>query len=409
MSSEAEGRATGAEGRPTDVALSVQGLSKCYQIYARPQDRLLQSLWRGRRQFYREFWALRDVSFELARGEAVAIIGRNGSGKSTLLQLIAGTLAPTAGSVRTAGRVAALLELGSGFNPEFTGRENVAMNAAILGLEGDEIRRRMPEIEAFAEIGEFIDQPVKTYSSGMLMRLAFAVSVTVEPEILIVDEALSVGDIVFNFRCLARLRQLVASGATLLFVSHDLNMVRAFCSRAVYLKAGRVAAIGSAEEIAEEYVSDTQEARKHDLELLRAAPAGTQAGPGIRSARFVDGRSAAYSHGDAIELEVEVEAGGLARPVLRTLIQDRRLLQVAGALCPLERAGEGPSTVRISARALFAPGVYFITLRLQEPLADGSFVQIDRKVGMLSFEIMGGATRSFIGLVDIGMSAREVP
>ncbi|HZN85237.1 MAG TPA: ATP-binding cassette domain-containing protein, partial [Burkholderiales bacterium] len=145
MSSEAEGRAT-------DAALSVSALSKCYQIYARPQDRLLQTLWRGRRTFYREFWALRDVSFELARGEAVAVIGRNGSGKSTLLQLIAGTLAPTAGSVRMAGRVSALLELGSGFNAEFTGRENVVMNAAILGLEGDEIRRRMPEIEAFAGI-----------------------------------------------------------------------------------------------------------------------------------------------------------------------------------------------------------------------------------------------------------------
>jgi lipopolysaccharide transport system ATP-binding protein len=386
----------------SEVALSVAALSKCYQIYARPQDRLLQSLWRGRRRYYREFWALRDVSFELARGEAVAVIGRNGSGKSTLLQLIAGTLAPTTGAVRTAGRVAALLELGSGFNAEFTGRENVAMNAAILGLDGGEIRRRMPEIEAFADIGDFIDQPVKTYSSGMLMRLAFAVSVSVEPEILIVDEALAVGDIVFQFRCLERLARLVGSGTTLLFVSHDLTTVRAFCSRAVYLEAGRVKAIGSAEEIAEAYVSDTQEARKRDRGAAPGVPARTHGGPGVLSARFADAAGAAYAHGDAIELEVELDAGGLARPALSALIQDRRLVSVAGAVCTLERAGAGRTRVRFSARALFAAGHYFVTLRLEERLGDGSFIQIDKQVGILAFEVMRGTQRTFLGLVDVG-------
>ena len=403
MSSEAEGRAT-------DAALSVSALSKCYQIYARPQDRLLQTLWRGRRTFYREFWALRDVSFELARGEAVAVIGRNGSGKSTLLQLIAGTLAPTAGSVRMAGRVSALLELGSGFNAEFTGRENVAMNAAILGLEGDEIRRRMPEIEAFAEIGEFIDQPVKTYSSGMMMRLAFAVSVSVEPEILIVDEALSVGDIVFQFRCLERLSRLVGSGTTLLFVSHDIGTVRAFCSRAVYLEAGRVKAIGSTEDITEAYISDMHEARRRDRGAAFAVPARAQGGPGVLSARFADAAGAAYSHGDAIEIEVEVEAAGLACPALSALIQDSRLVAVAGTVCTLQRGdGAGRAKVRFAARALFLPGHYFVTLRLEERPGDGSFILIDKQIGILSFEVVHGAQRTFLGLVDIGMSARQLP
>ncbi|NCQ34715.1 ABC transporter ATP-binding protein, partial [bacterium] len=161
---------------PADYAIRVQGLSKCYHVYDKPQDRLKQGLWRGRKQFFREFWALKDVSFEIRKGETVGIIGRNGSGKSTLLQLIAGTLTPTAGSVQVNGRVAALLELGSGFNPEFSGRENVFMNGAILGLSEEEIAERFDEIAGFAAIGDFIERPVKTYSSGMMMRLAFAVS-----------------------------------------------------------------------------------------------------------------------------------------------------------------------------------------------------------------------------------------
>ncbi|MCQ9186739.1 ABC transporter ATP-binding protein, partial [Streptomyces sp. IBSBF 2953] len=179
--------------------------NKCYHIYDKPHDRLKQMLMRGRRQYFKEFWALRDVSFEIKRGETVGIIGRNGSGKSTLLQMICGTLNPTSGTVQTNGRIAALLELGAGFNPEFTGRENVYMNGAILGLTEDQVDARFEEIAAFADIGDFIEQPVKTYSSGMFVRLAFASNIMSKPEIMIVDEALSVGDMNFQAKCMTAL------------------------------------------------------------------------------------------------------------------------------------------------------------------------------------------------------------
>lgn len=217
----------------------VSDLGKCYQIYAKPKDRLKQALWRGRRQYYREFWALRNVNLEIRTGEAVAIIGRNGSGKSTLLQMICGTLAPTEGSVKTSGTIAALLELGSGFNPEFTGIENVFLNASLLGLTQEKIRERLEDIQAFADIGDFVHQPVKTYSSGMLVRLAFAVVAHVDPSVLIVDEALSVGDAVFGQRCMRFIRRYTEKG-TLLFVSHDLNAVSSLCERAIWLDSGRL-------------------------------------------------------------------------------------------------------------------------------------------------------------------------
>lgn len=223
-----------------DLAISVRGLSKCYQIYARPRDRLAQAFWRGRRTYYREFWALRDVTFDLPRGEALGIVGRNGSGKSTLLQLICGTLTPTDGSVAVRGRVAALLELGSGFNPEMTGRENVVMNASILGLSAREIEERFDAIVAFSEIEEFLDQPIKTYSSGMIVRLAFSVSVNVDADVIVIDEALSVGDARFQLKCAKAMDRLRESGKTLLFVSHDGNAIKRLCSEAILLERGRM-------------------------------------------------------------------------------------------------------------------------------------------------------------------------
>lgn len=239
----------------SEIAIKVENLSKCYHIYDSPRDRLLQMLARGRRQYFREFWALGDVSFEIAKGETVGIIGRNGAGKSTLLQILCGTLTPTCGIVESRGRVAALLELGSGFNPEFTGRENIYMNAAVLGLTKAEIDARFDAIVAFAEIGDFLDQPVKTYSSGMYVRLAFAVVVHVDADILIVDEALSVGDMYFQAKCMAHMKQLIASGVTVLFVSHDTNAVKALCGRAVYLEDGKVVAAGPTDEVVDAYYS----------------------------------------------------------------------------------------------------------------------------------------------------------
>lgn len=229
-----------------NIAIRVNNLSKCYHIYDRPQDRLKQSIvpklrslvGRNPGRYFREFWALNNVSFEVGRGETVGIIGRNGSGKSTLLQMICGTLEPTTGSVETNGRVAALLELGAGFNPEFTGRENVYMNATVLGLTQDEIHARFNEIAAFADIGDFIEQPVKHYSSGMYARLAFAVAINVDPSILIVDEALAVGDEPFQRKCFARIEEIKRGGGTILFVSHSTEAIVNLCDRAVLLYKG---------------------------------------------------------------------------------------------------------------------------------------------------------------------------
>ncbi len=204
--------------------------------------------------YYREHWALRDVSFELKPGEAVGVLGRNGAGKSTLLQIIAGTLAPTTGTVETNGRITALLELGSGFNPEFTGHENVFMNAAILGLTHEDTEKKYDEIAAFADIGDFIDQPVKTYSSGMMMRLAFAVQTALTPSVLIVDEALSVGDAKFQKKCFRKLKELREAGTTILFVSHDINAVTSFCDRAILLEASKVYSIGIPADVAKIYL-----------------------------------------------------------------------------------------------------------------------------------------------------------
>jgi homopolymeric O-antigen transport system ATP-binding protein len=236
-----------------DFAIRVTNLSKCYQIYDKPQHRLLQELFRGRKRFYREFWALKNVSFEVKRGETVGIIGRNGSGKSTLLQMIAGTLTPTSGEIEAKGRVAALLELGSGFNPEFTGRENVYLNASILGLSNEETDVKFDDIAAFADIGDFVDQPVKTYSSGMYVRLAFAVAVHTSPDIMIIDEALAVGDMPFQTKCFSRMNELRASGTTILFVSHDIGTIESFCERALYLRRGEQAAFGPVAEVTRQY------------------------------------------------------------------------------------------------------------------------------------------------------------
>ena len=223
-----------------EFSIKVDGLSKCYQIYDRPQDRLKQMLIREKKKLYREFWAVRDVSFSIGRGETVGVIGRNGSGKSTLLQMICGTVSPTCGHVETNGRVAALLELGAGFNTEFSGRENILLNAAILGFPQDAILDRMAEIVKFSELENFIDQPVKTYSSGMYARLAFSIAIHVDPEILIVDEALAVGDSRFVAKCMRRIKDIQNLGATILFVSHDVGSVRTLCERAIWLNNGTV-------------------------------------------------------------------------------------------------------------------------------------------------------------------------
>lgn len=236
-----------------DVAIRVSNISKKYKVFSKPQDRLKQFLSRGTRTYFTEFSALRNVSLEIRKGETVGIIGRNGSGKSTLLQIITGTLTPSTGEVEVKGRVAALLELGSGFNPEFTGRENVYMNGAILGLTKEQVNELFQQILDFAEIGDFIDQPVKTYSSGMSVRLAFAVQAMVPKEVLIVDEALAVGDELFQRKCYAKIEEFKKQGGTILFVSHSASHIIELCDRAVMLDSGEVLLVGNSKKVVNLY------------------------------------------------------------------------------------------------------------------------------------------------------------
>ena len=236
-----------------NTAIAVQGLRKVYRLYDQPVDRLKQMVWPGGRARYREFVALDDVSFELRRGEVLGLLGRNGAGKSTLLQAICGTLTPSAGTVAVQGRVAALLELGAGFNLEFTGRENIHMNAAVLGLSRAQIDARYDAIVDFSGIGDFIDQPVKTYSSGMYVRLAFAIATSVDPDILVIDEALSVGDGAFSRKSFDRIMQLKEGGATILFCSHSTYQVEALCSRALWVEKGRIRMDGASAAVVAAY------------------------------------------------------------------------------------------------------------------------------------------------------------
>jgi lipopolysaccharide transport system ATP-binding protein len=241
---------------PSEPIVIAENLGRLFHLYDSPRDRLAQAFLWGRRKLYRDFWALRGVSFRVYRGRSFGVIGRNGSGKSTLLQIVAGTLRPSEGSCETrADRTAALLELGSGFNPEFSGRENVYVNGAILGLSRREIERRFDEILDFAEIGEFIDQPIKNYSSGMVVRLAFAVQVCVEPDLLIVDEALSVGDMFFQQKCFKKIESMLDRGLTLLFVSHDADAVKTLCEEALVLDRGTSIFCGSSGEAVDRYSS----------------------------------------------------------------------------------------------------------------------------------------------------------
>jgi len=238
-----------------NLALSAVNLSKSYRLYRQPQDRLKQFLFGRWKQFYREFWALRDLSFEVPAGSSLGIIGRNGAGKSTLLQMLVGTLTPTSGEIHRRGRVAALLELGTGFNPDFSGHENIFLNARILGLTQKEIEERYDDIVSFADIGDFIWQPVKTYSSGMFVRLAFAVAITVDPDILVIDEALSVGDIKFQAKCFRKFEEFRKKGKTILFVTHSTEQIIRHCDRAILVDGGKILKQGAPKEVVHEYLN----------------------------------------------------------------------------------------------------------------------------------------------------------
>lgn len=282
-------------------AIEVDHVSKAYRIYPTPRHQALELFLLGARRYHTDFWALTDVSLRVERGTTLGLVGNNGSGKSTLLQVIAGITPPTRGRVSIDGRVASLLELGAGFNPEFTGRENVELQGVVMGISPEETRARLPAIEAFAGIGDFLDRPVKQYSSGMFVRLAFSAAIHVDPDILLVDEALAVGDVAFQHQCIRRIRELQAGGATIVFVSHDMTMVRAVCTEAMLLAGGRVEAHDDPATIANLY-----HARTASLEA--AAEAATTP---------VDTAGAADSEGDDFEERVRLFRHGSGEARIR--------------------------------------------------------------------------------------------
>ena len=341
MSSNAEDASP--SGQMDDIAIRVADVSKSYQIYTKPQHRLLQSLLRRRRKLYRDYWALRNVSFEVKRGETVGIIGRNGSGKSTLLQIICGTLTASSGRVEVSGRISALLELGAGFHPDFTGRENAYMNAILLGLTRAEADQRMEMIAGYADIGDFFDQPVKTYSSGMYVRLGFSVAINLSPTILVVDEALAVGDMTFQAKCMREIRKLMANGVTVLFVSHDISAVKALCNRCLYLDAGSVRAWGSAREVTSAYVNQSHLAMNAALEaasrsadaqtsdrqnLSIAAPDSTRIRVRTSTARDLGGDVNRYGDGRVSVLDVRLLDAN-AQPVAELELDQAFELQIS--------------------------------------------------------------------------------
>ncbi len=337
---------TGPAPQAPAYAIEAHGLGKCYGLYARPGDRLKQLLWGRWRQYSREFWALQNVDLAIKPGEVVGLVGRNGAGKSTLLQMLCGTMPPTTGSLQVNGKVAALLELGAGFNPEFTGIENVFMNAAILGMKNQEVKDRLDEILAFADIGEFVHQPVKTYSSGMFMRLAFAVATSVEPDILVIDEALSVGDGAFARKSFDRIMGLKEAGKTILFCSHSMYQVEALCSRAMWIDAGKLRMMGTAAEVTSAYQTSLN-ASIPISPVLHAEPVESAASPKVPApqgsgritgivarAEGVSGRELDLVSGET-DLEITIEFSidpGLPTPSVALGFSDANSLTVASVL-----------------------------------------------------------------------------
>ncbi len=409
-----------------DIAIKVEHLSKHYHIYDRPQDRLKEALvprlqrllGRTPTTYAREFRALDDVSFEVLKGETVGIIGRNGSGKSTLLQMICGTLTPASGRVEIRGRVAALLELGSGFNLEFTGRDNVYLNGAVLGLTTEEIDARFDAIAEFAEIGEFIDQPVKTYSSGMVVRLAFAVSVSVEPDVLVVDEALAVGDMAFQQKCLQRLTDLREMGTTILLVTHDIMLTRNYCGRVVYLNAGRLRAIGDAETVGEAYLKD--------LFATRASGPGAAAsvewkqtegklrfgsqGGAIGGCDIVGDRSAGpvFEPGETLTVRVEAEIGpDIRTPEIIVQLRDARGYVLYGLPTTPDdlRVERRDDRLAVTASLEFVndlgPGEYALSLGLVDRHGESLSTLLDKIVAAASFSVVPRSQPRFHGSVDL--------
>ncbi len=399
--------------------IKVNNVSKTYLIWRTPFSRLfVPVVMRLLRRFFPDYCqhllqsscqsvrALEQIDFCVAEGDSLGIIGLNGSGKSTLLQIIAGTLQPTTGSVEIQGRIAALLELGSGFDPEFTGRENIYINASILGLTRREIDERYDAIVAFADIGDFIERPVKTYSSGMMVRLAFAVQVHVEPDVLIVDEALSVGDARFQAKALSKIEEILKRGTTLLFVGHDLSAVRAFCNQAMLLDKGRIIKAGIPDDVIADYLYIVQKDRiaelNSSLDLQRKGKGFALQGFDILDARFEGYQQhATLGFGSQVKLLVDVHMSApIEAPFLIVDIIDNRGMQLTGKRIAVPEIN-GERQVSVNLHCSFQKGVYRVRLRLVSAPSLEQTLLMSRYEELLSLEMIDDVRDKFTGLFPI--------
>lgn len=430
-----------SEFAPAASAVAVQGLTKDYRIFAHPRDRFLQFF--SRRPRYQVHSALRGLDFRIAPGEVVGILGRNGSGKSTLLQILSGVLRPTAGEVRVNGRLAALLELGAGFNPEFTGLENVRINAAILGLSNREIEARLPEIAAFADIGDFLERPVKLYSSGMYVRLAFAVASSVDPDILIIDEALAVGDVQFQTKCFRRFEELVGRGRTVLLVTHSTEQVVRHCSRALLLEGGRLLADGEPRTVANQYLDlmlgtdRSTEAPQPVRKPPEPAPAGNgdvmlESRAGHFASEYRWGNGGARLEDVRIGLlgderhRISLESGSAVEVVLRARFERACPRAVFGlfiktpdgitvfgnstrnaAVYPEPIAAAAGEEIRLAFRLqlCLGPGSYLLSAGVSSEEGE-EILPLDRRYDCLHFEVLDGS--GAVGLANLQAVARRL-
>ena len=422
----------------------------------------MEALHPFRKQYHREFWALRDVSFEVGRGETVGILGRNGSGKSTLLQIICSVMQATQGEAHVNGRISALLELGAGFNPEFTGRDNVILNGAIMGFSRKEMLRKLPEIEAFADIGEFFDQPVKTYSSGMFVRVAFAAAIHIDPDILVVDEALAVGDARFQRKCLLQIEKIRTSGAAIIFVSHSLETITSLCSRAIILENGVILADGEPKIIAEKYLailfSESKGEPSSDIKIARVMESSTNQGiqtNQLRDDQFCDVDPSAWAgslserfgynrhevrttngcaeildyvvagngftdnsgvwSGTAIAILVKVRfSAAVSQPIIGFELKTDKGVTIAGSNTFLAKTQLQPAAIdetkiyRIEFNTPLNEGDYFVDLGVAEYDGSPGGYVLDVRRSMMHLTIQRRQEKQFNGIVDIGFRFTEV-
>lgn len=398
----------------SDVVLRVEGLTKCYRSYRSPTRRLGELLWGARAVEVGEIRALDDVSFTLRRGEIFGVIGPNGAGKSTLLQMIAGTLRPSAGRVEVTGRLTALLELGAGVDREMTGRENVFLMGGTYGIDGETIRDRMEEIIAFSGLGDFIEQPVKTYSSGMFVRLAFSVSTALDPDVLIVDEALSVGDVGFQAKCLDRLEELIQGGSSILLASHDLQLIKTYCSSAICLSEGAVIERGDPETVTERYFylmrSGGEQADGWGLRWSSKGGSAVRFGSEKGEISAVDVKTPSGKYIVATGDEVTVTVGGRivdpeVTPAVSLVLRDVRGYNLYGLTALAAKGGveigaEGSFTARFTVPLHLAKGQYSFTVRLEDHRTDRISTLLDKHVGVCRIAVEG-APRQFLGAVNL--------